>query len=42
MNLFKQNNININILDWPPQSPDLSPIENVFAFIKNKLYLIKD
>ena len=26
-----------NIIDWPPNSPDLSPIENVWAILKEKL-----
>lgn len=25
------------ILDWPPESPDLSPIENIWNFLKDKL-----
>ena len=33
-------------LNWPPQSPDLSPIENIWLVIKNKiknrLYLIRN
>ena len=32
------NNNNIKIIDWPPQSPDLSPIENIWGIIKNKLF----
>ena len=30
-------NIPNNVLDWPSQSPDLNPIENLFAWIKNQL-----
>ena len=26
-----------NTIDWPPNSPDLSPIENVWAILKEKL-----
>ena len=26
-----------NVLDWPPQSPDLNPIENVWAHVKSEL-----
>lgn len=29
----------INVLTWPPNSPDLSPIENVWAIIKERLSL---
>ena len=27
--------------DWPPQSPDLNPIEHIWAIIKQKLYAEK-
>ena len=26
-----------NYIEWPPNSPDLSPIENVWAILKEKL-----
>lgn len=30
-------NENLNILTWPPQSPDLSPIENVWSLLKSRI-----
>jgi hypothetical protein len=27
----------VNLLDWPPHSPDLSPIEQIWAYLKKKL-----
>ena len=27
----------INILEWPPQSPDLSPIENMWSILKLRI-----
>ena len=32
----------IKTLDWPPQSPDLNPMEHIWAIIKQKLYSEKD
>ena len=29
-------NVNIQVFDWPPQSPNINPIEIVWAIIKAK------
>ena len=34
---WMSDNIPNNVLDWPSQSPDLNPIENIFAWMKNQL-----
>ena len=31
-------NREISVLSWPPQSPDLSPIENVWGIVSEKVY----
>jgi transposase len=33
--------IEIEIMDWPPHSPDLNPIENFWASMKAEVYKIR-
>ena len=35
LEFYKENNI--KIIDWPSNSPDLNPIENIWVKMKNKL-----
>ena len=32
---------NVKLIDWPPYSPDLNPIENVWALMKRKISVRK-
>ena len=32
----------VTVFDWPPNSPDMNPIENVWGIMKNELFNIKD
>ncbi|GBN02094.1 Transposable element Tc3 transposase [Araneus ventricosus] len=32
------NSKNVTVLEWPPISPDQSPIENVWGFMQRKVY----
>lgn len=33
--------LDIEVMDWPPHSPDLNPIENLWALLKAKIYKLK-
>lgn len=35
------NDYNIETIDWPPNSPDLNPIENLWALVKYELSLLE-
>ncbi len=35
LNYFESKNV--NVISWPPYSPDISPIENIWGIIKNKI-----
>lgn len=29
----------MTVVDWPPQSPDMNPVEKVWLWLSNKIYL---
>ena len=37
MNLLEANNV--EVMTWPPYSPDLSPIENLWSILEEKLHV---
>jgi transposase len=32
---------NVDILDWPGYSPDLNPMDNIWAWLKDAIYQIR-